>query len=276
MLMVKGKLLRKLLAEKLTEDEVRLVPSSFDIVGDIAVFQNFPEELKKKEKLIAGALMSLNKNIKTVAKKIGTVSGKYRLPKVKIVAGKKTKETVHKENGVLLKLNVEKCYFSPRLSAERLRIARLVKKGERVLVMFSGIAAYSLVISKNSNAGEILGIELNPVAHRFALENLRINKASNIRVYFGDVKKILPKLNKKFDRIVMPLPRNAEGFLDLALKHANKKAVLHFYDFEQADELNKAAEKIRAHCKRCKILRIVKCGQYAPGRYRICVDFKVL
>jgi hypothetical protein len=43
------------------------------------------------------------------------------------MSGEKRTETTHKENGVNIKLDVEKCYFSPRLSQERLRIAKLVK-----------------------------------------------------------------------------------------------------------------------------------------------------
>ncbi|MBI2145272.1 hypothetical protein HYU18_03015 [Candidatus Woesearchaeota archaeon] len=36
------------------------------------------------------------------------------------------KITIHKENKVILKLNVEKCYFSQRTASERLRIAKQI------------------------------------------------------------------------------------------------------------------------------------------------------
>ncbi len=268
--------LKELLKNKLSKKELDMLPNSFDIVGSILIFQNFPKELNKKEKIIANILLNNYRNIKTIAKKIEFYKGKYRTPKIKIIAGKKTKETIHKENNILIKLNIEGCYFSPRLANERLRIASLVKPNEVVLVMFSGTGSYPLAISKNSKAKKIYGIELNKQAHKYALENLKLNKLNNIKLINDDVKKIVPKLNKKFDRIVMPLPKNAEDFLDYALKVSKRNTIIHFYDFEHENEIKKAEEKIKNHIKKYKILKIVKCGQYAPRKYRICVDFKAL
>ena len=45
--------LKEALKSKLTKKQLALVPSSFDIVGDLAIFSDFPKELIKKEKLIA-------------------------------------------------------------------------------------------------------------------------------------------------------------------------------------------------------------------------------
>src|SRR3989344_2283064 len=232
--------LKELLKNKLTNEEIKLLPKSFDVVGSIAIFSDFPKKLNKKEKIISNLLLKNNKNIRTVTKKIEFYKGKYRTPNIKIILGEKTKETIHKENNVLVKLNIETCYFSPRLSNERLRIAKLVKPKEIVLVMFSGVGIYPLVISQNSKAKEIYGIELNKEAHRYALESLRLNRLNNITLIEGDVKKMVPKLNKKFDRIVMPLPKNAEDFLDSALKVSKKNTIIHFYDFEHENEIKKS------------------------------------
>ena len=223
--------LKQILKNRLTEKELNLLPKSFDIIGDIIIFSEFPKELTKKEKLIANALLKLNKNIKVITKKTKQHYGKYRLKKVKIIAGEKRKTTLHKENNVKLKLNIETCYFSPRLSNERLRIAKSIKKNEKVLVMFSGIAVYPLVISKNSDAKEIYAIEINPNAHKYAVENIILNKINNIKLFKGDVKKIIPNLNKKFDRIIMPLPKSAYKYLDLIKFVAKNNTVIHFYDF---------------------------------------------
>ena len=88
-----------------------------------------------------------------------------------------------------------------------------------------------------------------------------------------------PVIAKKFDRILMPLPKSAEDFLDIALAQAKDGAVVHFYDFLAEDEFHLAHEKIDAACKKSglgyDILQTVKCGQHAPRVYRICVDFRV-
>src|SRR3989344_5180573 len=100
--------------------------ASFDTVGDIIIFN------KKISKKKAQELLKKIKHIKTVAYKSDIHQGKFRLKKVKILAGEKSKETIHKENNVLIKLDVEKCYFTPRLSEERKRINNLVKNNEEI------------------------------------------------------------------------------------------------------------------------------------------------
>ena len=269
--------LKQVLNLKLTKKQLLVLPTSFDIIGDIVIFSNFPEELKKKEKLIANTLLNLHKNIKVVAKKTKHFSGKYRLQKVKILAGEKRKITLHKENNIIVKLNIETCYFSQRLATERLRIAKQIKPNESVLVMFSGIAIYPLVISKNSKAKEIYAIEINPEAHKYAQENLKLNKTTNITLFKGNVKTVIPKIKKKFDRILMPLPKSAEDYFDLAIKKIKNKGIIHFYDFQYEEDIpKKSIEKIKKHTKNFKILKVIKCGQYSPRNYRICLDIKLI
>jgi len=244
--------------------------ASFDIVGNIAIFN---KQISKKE---ANNILKQLKNIKTVAYKTDTHKGKYRLKKIKILAGRKTKETLYKENNVVIKLDVEKCYFSARLASERLRIAKQVKPGEEILCMFSGVAIYPLVIARNSLARTIYAVEINPIAHKYAQENLKLNKINNIILYKGDVKKVLPKMKKKFDRILMPLPKSSETFLDLAIKKIKKHGIIHFYTFAQEKEKAEVRNKIKKHIKNFKILKITKCGNYSPFTFRFCFDIKVL
>ena len=247
---------------------------SFDIIGNIVLFNKLP---KKEEKKIANKILKLNKNIKTVLLKTKKISGKYRLPKYKFLAGINTKETLHKESSCLFKLDVEKCYFSPRLSHERLRILKLVKNNEKILVMFSGVGIYPIIISKHAKAKEIYAVEMNHEAVDYAIENLKLNKINNIKLFNGNVKHILPKLKHKFDRIIMPAPKNAENYLNLIKNKVKKNTVIHFYDFcNEKDFPNKIIRKIKKHFKRIKVLNIVKCGNISPYNYRICVDFQIL
>ena len=77
----------------------------------------------------------------------------------------------------------------------------------------------------------------------------------------------------------MPLPKGGEDFLDVSLKAIKKKGVIHFYDFLHEDEFYKAKDKVKQACtlakKKCKIIRLTKCGQQSPRVHRICVDFRV-
>lgn len=260
---------------KLTPEELKVLPRAFDTTGDIAVI-DLPDELVKKESIIGNALLELNIHIKVVAKKVGIHSGVYRAQKLKVIAGEKRKVTVCRENNVLLKLDVEKCYFSPRLSTERKRVADLVKEGEDVLVMFSGVAPYNCVIAKNTLAKSVYGVEINPVAHKYGLENVKLNKLNNVHLYCGDVRKVVPSLKMKFDRILMPLPKSASEFLDVVKAAAKEKAVVHFYEIlDLKDFPEKCMEEIKGHFPKAKLLNAVKAGDYAPGMIRGCVDFRV-
>lgn len=270
--------LKEALKGRIPEEKLRKVISSFDIVGDIAIIQ-IPKELEDIQDKIAEAIFKLHKNVKVVLKKVGIHRGIFRRQRLRIVAGERRKVTECRESGVRIRLHVEDVYFSPRLATERARIASQVNPGERVLVMFSGVAPYCLVIAKKSRASEVYGIEINPVAHQFALKNVALNKLHNIKLFLGDVRIVVPMLGMRFDRIVMPLPLGGENFLDTALSVIKDGGTIHFYDFKDEAGFEIAKMKVRNACKaagkRCRILRLVKCGQIGPRTYRICIDFKV-
>ena len=75
----------------------------------------------------------------------------------------------------------------------------------------------------------------------------------------------------------MPLPKDAEHFLDVALSAVKNKGVIHFYYF--AHTTDEAAAKVREICDKLKynikILSAVECGSYSPCLSRMCVDFRV-
>ncbi len=270
---------REALKRSLTPTELGRLKTAFDVVGDIAIIEVDPV-LRKKEKKIAKTLLDLHKNIKVVCRKEGIHEGEFRTQNMKVLAGEKRLETEYRENNCRFLIDVEKVYFSPRLSTERKRISELVKKGESVLVMFSGVAPYPIVISKNSPAKEIVAVEKNPTGHKYAQQNTLLNKVKNVNVLCGDARKVVPKLRKKFDRIIMPLPKDGEHFLDVALGSIKKGGVIHFYDFLHQNDFPLARRKVMSACrtagKRFRTINFRKCGQSAPRFFRIVLDFKVI
>ena len=241
---------------------------SYDQIGNIAVFN---EKITKEK-----AKSFLNNRIKTVAYKSGKYSGRLRTPRITILAGEKTKETIHKESGCLFKLNIEKCYLSVRSSNERLRIARQVKNNESVLVMFSGISPFPLVIEKHSSPKEVYALEISRECNKYAGENLIINKSRKIRLFQGDVNKVLPRIKKKFDRILMPHPTQSFSYLSIALRYIKKNGTVHFYSFGQEKEIKDIKSRILSYSKRIRIKKVVKCGNSAPYTYRLCFDLRVI
>jgi len=210
--------LKVLLANKLEPRELKLIYKSYDIVGDIAVIR-VPEPLKERIKIIAEAVMQTHKNIKSVWRQTNPVLGNFRLRGLEFVLGERKTETVRKEHGYIFKVDLEKCYFSPRLSYERMRIARQVQADEVIINMFAGVGCYSIAIAKHSKSKKIFSIDINPVAVRYMQENIKLNKIEEKVVSVQeDAKKVIEEnLQNVADRVLMPLPERAYEYLDYAL-----------------------------------------------------------
>lgn len=255
--------------------------SSFDLIGNIALLK-FKDETLEQKKKIAQKLLDQNKNITTVLEKIDKIKGRLRTMKVRFLAGKKTTIALYKENGCVFKLDIAKCYFSPRLAEERKQLASMIKHEESVLIMFSGIGIYPVIISKLAHPQEITAVELGKIPHKYALINQELNKARNIKFMQGDVKRIVPKLAKqkaKFDRIIMPRPQLKETFLKEAFFVSKKDTIIHYYDFCQENEIDKIIQKIEKKAKeskkKIKILNVQKAGDIAPYKYRWRIDINI-
>ncbi len=269
--------IEEVLKDKLTAGELALIPRSQEVVGTILILE-IPKGLERKQRIIAEGYLKINKSLETVVRKEEIHTGQFRTRTVQVLAGKNQKEAVHLENGVKVKLHLDTVYFSARSGHERLRIAQLIKKPERVLVMFSGAAPFPLTIAKNSPAKEIYGIEMNPQAHIYGVGNVMENRFQDrIVLREGDVKLVLPLIQGKFDRIVMPLPKTSEEFLPLALTKITTGGMIHLYAFLEESEVVKYKKKVKELCggREVKIVRVVKCGQFSPRVFRMCFDVKV-
>jgi len=251
----------------------------YDVIGNVVIVKFNRHAKKLEKKRWASRFLKEHKQVTTVLEKIGKVKGRLRTGKTKYVAGVKTREALYRENGCEFRLNVDSCYFSPRLASERKEIAEMTKKGERVLVMFGGVGVYAIVIAKMSKAREVVSVELGRECSKYALENVRRNKLNNVRVVQGDVRKVCKKMGK-FDRVVMPRPNLKDSFLDVAFENIKRGGVVYYYGFYDEDRLEEMKEMIFKEAgkiaKRVKILGVKKAGDIGKGKYRYRADIKVL
>jgi len=102
-------------------------------------------------------------------------------------------------------------------------------------------------------------------------ENIEMNKVEDkVEALLGDVAEVLPKVKGKFNRIIMPAPKNAADFLELALTKAKKGTIIHLYTFAQIEEIDALGKRIKARCiaakKNVEILQVRKAGK--SGRIR--------
>ncbi len=215
------------------------------MIGDIAIvrLEGFTQREKRK---IGRTLMEEMKNVFAVFEQEGGIGGEHRLRKLKHLSGAKRTLTKHRENGCIFRVDVAKCYFSPRLSTERLRIAELVGPKEKVLNMFAGVGPFSVPIAKLASA-RVTSCEINKYAARLHEENNKLNKVDGlVSVVAMDVNELPDRPKAKFDRVIMPHPSQADKFLPTAIRMAKKGGVIHYYRHVLGRDENEAEETLRA------------------------------
>lgn len=273
--------LKEVLSNKLEPKELDKIYRSYDIVGDIAIIR-VPEFLQHKSELIAKAIIDTHNGVKSVWQQVSSVTGDYRLRRLDYILGEKKSETIYKEHNCIYKTDLRETYFSPRLSYERLRIAKLVQPEETVVNMFAGVGCYSIAIANHSQPLTVYSIDINPVAIKYLRQNIKLNRSEKTIIpLLGDAKKLIEeKLQNISDRIIMPLPEKAYEYLDYALLALKPEGGwIHYYDFEYAKTkenaikkiVKKVSKKIKSMCNfEIKLGRIVR--PIGPGWYQIVLD----
>jgi len=263
--------------------------ASYDIIGNIAIIKS--EGKTKIQKLKQAKQLLKQNNIKTVLELTSNIKGRLRTFKTKHLAGIKTLETIHSENNCKFKLNVETCYFSPRQSNDRKLIASKIKKKDNVLVMFSGISAYPIVIYKTKKPKHITAIEISRACNKYAEINVKLNHIpkDKITLIQGDVKNKILKggLSVKgtlvplhFDAIMMTRPNLKTTFLEQALSVSKKDTRIFYHGFCHIKDLKQMKQELLDEAKALKrkinITKTAKAGDIAPYKFRWRIEIKVL
>jgi tRNA (guanine37-N1)-methyltransferase len=202
--------------------------SLVDVIGDLAIVK-FPGISIEAKRRAGGELMKEMKNVKGVFEQVGGIEGDFRLRKLSHVAGEKRTMTVHRENGCVFRVDISRCYYSPRLSTERLRVAEMVSPAENVLNMFAGVGPFSITTAKKRKA-RVTSCELNEYAYQLHLENNALNKVGDrVTTICADAMGLPSLVHRKFDKVVMPHPSQSDKFLKTALAMCKRGSIIHYY-----------------------------------------------
>src|SRR3989344_222607 len=163
---------------------------SYDIFGNVALVKFSKNTTLSQKKKFALKLLKNLKSVKTILEKSGKFKGRLRKQETKFIAGENTKEVIYRENDCVFRFNIDKTYFSPRLSNERKEIAGLVNKRDKVLVMFAGAAPFSIAIARKTGA-RVYNNEINKEANKYGRLNAELNKVKD-KICFvdGDIKRV--------------------------------------------------------------------------------------
>ncbi|MBD3195529.1 MAG: class I SAM-dependent methyltransferase family protein [Candidatus Lokiarchaeota archaeon] len=278
------KKLQKELSGELDADELSLIPSGFQTLGDVIVLK-LKEELLSKKEIIADKCLEMMPYIRSVYLNRGIVKGKYRKPEqIEFLAGEKNPIVEHKEHGVVYKLDITRIMFSQGNLRERKYLATLVNDGEVIVDMFAGIGYFSLPIASHANPKRIFSIEINSLSYKFLEENIKINDLGDIiKPIHGDCKKEVLKLSKKglkADRIIMGVFPAPKAYIKESLTLVKPLGTIIHYEGvidknnEQVlfEEFSKIAQD-EGYSSELKESRFIK--SYGPMLYHIVYDILV-
>ena len=274
-------MLKKALEGALTTQEADELYSAFDQIGDIIVVR-IPESLLSKKKVIGEALLESVHPARSVFYQSSDVSGDFRTRKLEVIAGEDNTETEYREYGCRFKVDVEKAFFSPRLSTERNRIADLIQDGEVIINMFGGVGMFSIVAAKRKNC-TVYNIDLNPYAAKLCEENIKLNKKMKGKIISinGDAAQVVKEqLQDKGDRTLMLLPERSDEFLDSAILATKSGGIIHYYSHQHADKRQNAVELSKQHfLEVCKVKSEIVGGRMVravgPRYYQTVVDARI-
>ena len=273
-------MLKKALESILSDEDAKDLVSAFDQIGDIIIVR-IPDSLISKKKIIGKALLEQVKTAKTVFHQSSPVEGDFRTRNLELIEGDEKTETEYRENGCRFIVDVEKAFFSPRLSTERERIANLVNDNDVIINMFGGVGMFSLLAARKKSC-TVYNIDINPVASKLCEENIKLNKLKGRVISLnGDASEIIKKqLQDKADRVLMLLPERSDEFLDTAISSLKKDGVIHYYSHIHAEKKQDAPKLSEEHFLninkiQAKILdsRVVR--PVGPRFYQTVVDIKI-
>ena len=273
-------MLKEAVAGVLSEKEIADLYAAFDQVGDIIVIR-IPDSLVQKKKVIGEILLQKVKTARSVFYQVSAVSGDYRTRDLELLAGEDKTETEYKEYGCRFMVDVQKAFFSPRLSTERDRIANLIQDGETVINMFGGVGMFSIIAAKRKKC-LVYNIDINPDAIRLCDQNIKLNKLiGRVETIAGDAAKIIEeKLSDKGDRVLMLLPERSDDFLDSAVKALKSNAILHYYCHIHSDKKSEVAGLAKRHFlevikNKSEVLSSKIVRPIGPRFYQAVVDARV-
>jgi tRNA wybutosine-synthesizing protein 2 len=254
------------------------LPNKWVKNGDILIIA-LPKLLKNYKKIIGEVYANVLK-CKSVLNDIGGISGEFREPNMEVIFGSNNTVTIHKENGVIFKMDPQKVMFSSGNINERIRMANISKPGEVVVDLFAGIGYFTLPIAAHSKPKKIYACEKNPISYDFLCENISLNNVNSIvKPLFGDNREVSPI--DIADRVIMGYFGTTIRFLPTAFKCLrNNYGIIHFHDkFPDEDVLNitmkhinNEARKFRLHVN---LLRYIKVKSFAPGISHYVFDLEI-
>jgi len=255
-----------------------LLPTSFDVVGDILVVK-LADELLPHGPEIGRALLAAHPQARTVLLDEG-VRGRDRVRRVRALAGEDRTTAEHLEYGIRLKVDLARAYFSPRLAGEHHRVAEQVQEGEVVLDLFAGVGPFAIHAARTGNPRRVVAVDINPAAVQLISENAARNGvAGKVEAVCAEASEAARTLAGACDRVIMNLPHGADAFWEAALQACKPQATVHYHRILEREAVEPHVQGLLARAAaagwdaREQARRVVRA--YSPAMDHVAVDFQV-
>lgn len=221
------------------KDQPEGIKGSYDIIGSIVLMKrsNTRDPIK-----VARAVLQ-RPGIKSVFLDHG-VHGENRTRRLELIAGEDNRIAMYRENGIVLRVDVCRAYFSPRLATERMVVSGGVRDGDFIIDMFAGIGPFSILIARN-HACRIVAMDHNESAISLLRDNMGLNRLKGtIEPVQGDAREKISEY-RNADRIIMNLPHGAYAFVGSALKALKPGGILNFYEVTTVEGIAERMAELR-------------------------------
>jgi tRNA wybutosine-synthesizing protein 2 len=189
-----------------------------------------------------------------------------RTPETEVLWGD-VGEVCHRESGYTYHLDPRKVMFAQGNRDEKMRMARLVREGEkdaRVADMFAGIGYFTIPIA--GSGARVHAMEINPVAFEYLKRNIAENRfTGRVEVACGDCRTLL---SGDYDRVVMG-HFDAVRMLSVVFSHVHAGSVLHVHSIGEAGEEIQRAVKGAGFSATIEVHKVKK---YRPHTWHVVQD----
>jgi len=183
--------------------------------------------------------------------------GAMRTPDAEILYGT-AGEVRHREEGYTFILDPGRVMFAQGNRNEKVRIAALIRPGERVADMFAGIGYFTIPAA--SSGATVHAMEINPTAFEYLRRNVIENHvADHVTAEIGDCRALL---SGTYDRILMG-HFDAPSMLADALAHVHSGSVLHVHSIGDATPTIREAVTEAGFLATITARRVKKYGPHA-------------
>lgn len=270
--------IKKLLSNEIPSELICCLPDKWEKIGDVLTVK-LNESLRKYQEKIGERYAEIL-HCKTVLNDVGGISGTYRKPKVEILYGSKNTETIHKENGIRYKLDLQKIMFSSGNMDERKRMANISNKNETVVDLFAGIGYFTIPMAVYSKPKKIFSCEINPIAYEYLCKNIVLNHVTSVvKPLLGDNRSMAPK--NIADRVIMGYIDDTYRFLPTAIDCLkNGTGIIHYHDVFPNELIPEKSLKFvqeisKKYDTNAKLLKYNYIKSYAPGVSHVVFDIKI-